>query len=83
VPPFCEKLETRNFTANPSQDGITASSGIEAALDAFLIALSELDYDAISGIVISDAQESNYRLSSSITTRRSCSGLELDVAILL
>ncbi|KIJ30722.1 hypothetical protein M422DRAFT_267663 [Sphaerobolus stellatus SS14] len=50
VPPFCEKLETRNSTATPSEGGIAATSGIQAALDAFLVALAELDYAAIAAL---------------------------------
>ncbi|KAJ7623506.1 peptidase S28 [Roridomyces roridus] len=47
--PFCNLLETRNSTAEPTEAGIAASSGILAAFDAFLVALAELDYDSIPG----------------------------------
>ena len=49
LPPFCENLETRNFTSQPSERGITVSSGdVQVAFDAFLVALAELDYDTIA-----------------------------------
>ncbi|KAF8887405.1 peptidase S28, partial [Infundibulicybe gibba] len=45
--PFCNLLETRNSTAPAHESGIAASSTIEAAFDAFLVALGETDYDSI------------------------------------
>ncbi|KAF5361184.1 hypothetical protein D9758_009040 [Tetrapyrgos nigripes] len=49
--PFCNLLETRNFTLSPLEGGITSSvegrAGIDQAFDAFLVALAELDYDSI------------------------------------
>ncbi|KAF8584225.1 hypothetical protein K439DRAFT_1633722 [Ramaria rubella] len=49
LPPFCENIETRNFTSLAFEQGIAASdpNGVQAAFNAFLIALAELDYDAI------------------------------------
>ncbi|KAI0782858.1 serine carboxypeptidase S28-domain-containing protein [Abortiporus biennis] len=49
VLPFCNLLETKNFTSTPTELGIASSENVEAALDAFLIAIAELDYNAISG----------------------------------
>ncbi|KAJ6561247.1 peptidase S28 [Mycena vulgaris] len=47
--PFCNLLETRNSTAEPLEGGMAASLGIDAAFDAFLVAIGELDYDSIPG----------------------------------
>ncbi|EJD00034.1 peptidase S28 [Fomitiporia mediterranea MF3/22] len=47
--PFCNLLETQNFTADPLESGISNAHGIQAAFDAFLAALAELDYDSIPG----------------------------------
>lgn len=47
LPPFCENLETRNFTNEAFEEGLASASGIQTALEAFLVAISELDYDAI------------------------------------
>ena len=47
VLPFCNLLETRNYTATPVESGLAAQAGVESALDAFLTALAELNYDAI------------------------------------
>ncbi|KAK0224490.1 peptidase S28 [Armillaria nabsnona] len=47
--PFCNLLETKNFTHAPEEGGISSVDGIESAFDAYLIALSELDYDEIPG----------------------------------
>ncbi|KAJ4480382.1 peptidase S28 [Lentinula edodes] len=47
--PFCNLLETKNFTAAPAENGIVSISGVEDALQAFLAALAELDYDSIPG----------------------------------
>ncbi|KAL0954073.1 hypothetical protein HGRIS_005223 [Hohenbuehelia grisea] len=47
--PFCNVLETRNFTATPSNTGIVGISGVEAAFKEFLTALAEVDYDSIPG----------------------------------
>ncbi|OCH89254.1 hypothetical protein OBBRIDRAFT_732955 [Obba rivulosa] len=49
VLPFCNNLETRNFTALPLESGLAAAHGEETALDAFLTAVAELNYDAIPG----------------------------------
>ncbi|THU93213.1 peptidase S28 [Dendrothele bispora CBS 962.96] len=49
--PFCNLLETRNFTAEPLEGGVVSSAegqqGIDQTFDAFLVALAELDYDSI------------------------------------
>ncbi|KAJ3574762.1 hypothetical protein NP233_g1547 [Leucocoprinus birnbaumii] len=45
--PFCNLLETKNRTADATEKGITANEGIETAFNAFLTAISELDYDSI------------------------------------
>ncbi|KAJ7281962.1 peptidase S28 [Mycena rebaudengoi] len=47
--PFCNLLETRNFTAEPLEGGLVSTLGINAAFQAFLGALAELDYDSIPG----------------------------------
>ncbi|KAK0452800.1 peptidase S28 [Desarmillaria tabescens] len=47
--PFCNLLETRNFTQAPEEGGIFSVDGISSAFDAYLVALSELDYDEIPG----------------------------------
>lgn len=46
---FCNILETRNATQPPLESGLAAASGIDVALDSFLVALSEIDYDSIPG----------------------------------
>ena len=47
--PFCNLLETRNNTAPALETGVAAAHGADAALDAFLAAVAQLDYDAIPG----------------------------------
>ncbi|KAJ4488343.1 peptidase S28 [Lentinula aciculospora] len=47
--PFCNLLETRNFTENATENGIVSVSGVVDAFQAFLVALAELDYDSTSG----------------------------------
>ncbi|KAH9852169.1 serine carboxypeptidase S28-domain-containing protein [Lenzites betulinus] len=49
VLPFCNVLETRNSTGTPFETGVAANLGIDAALDAFLTAVREVNYDAIPG----------------------------------
>ncbi|KAI0793717.1 peptidase S28 [Fomes fomentarius] len=49
VLPFCNVLETQNSTAIPFETGIAASLGVDVALDAFLTAIREVNYDAIPG----------------------------------
>ncbi|RPD58936.1 peptidase S28 [Lentinus tigrinus ALCF2SS1-6] len=49
VLPFCNVLETRNFTITPVETGLAATSGIDSALEAFLTAIKEVNYDAIPG----------------------------------
>ncbi|KAI0741366.1 hypothetical protein C8Q80DRAFT_1123297 [Daedaleopsis nitida] len=44
VLPFCNVLETRNFTATPFDTGIAAALGDEAGLDAFLTAILSLHH---------------------------------------
>ncbi|KAF4569423.1 hypothetical protein EYR36_009214 [Pleurotus pulmonarius] len=45
--PFCNLLETRNFTSDPLEGGLTSRFGVETAFRAFLVAIAELDYDSI------------------------------------
>ncbi|KAJ3983923.1 peptidase S28 [Lentinula detonsa] len=47
--PFCNLLETRNFTSNSVENGIVSITGIDETFQAFLVALAELDYDSIPG----------------------------------
>ncbi|KAF9450697.1 hypothetical protein P691DRAFT_440039 [Macrolepiota fuliginosa MF-IS2] len=47
VLPFCNLLETKNFTQDPVEKGIAAQEGVGAAFTAFLTAISELDYDSV------------------------------------
>jgi len=47
--PFCNLLETQNSTAEPFEGGIVSVLGVNAAFDAFMVALGELDYDSIPG----------------------------------
>ncbi|KAI5117335.1 hypothetical protein M0805_001940 [Coniferiporia weirii] len=47
--PFCNLLETHNYTAEPLESGIAAAHGVQAAFDSFTAALAELDYDSIPG----------------------------------
>lgn len=45
--PFCNTLETQNFTQDPVEAGVVAQFGIEKGFESFLMAISEVDYDAI------------------------------------
>lgn len=47
--PFCNILETQNFTTAPLEFGLAAVHGIEVALSSFLTALVQTDYDSIPG----------------------------------
>ena len=47
--PFCNLLETRNFTADPVESGIAKAFGVETAFKAFTTAIAELDYDMVPG----------------------------------
>ncbi|KAJ3828136.1 peptidase S28 [Lentinula raphanica] len=47
--PFCNLLETKNFTSDPVENGIVSVTGVEDTFQAFLVALAELDYDSIPG----------------------------------
>ncbi|TFK48520.1 peptidase S28 [Heliocybe sulcata] len=47
--PFCNILETQNYTQAPMEAGLAATYGIEVAFRAFLTGLAETDYDAIPG----------------------------------
>ncbi|KAI0352085.1 peptidase S28 [Trametes cingulata] len=49
VLPFCNVLETRNSTITPFETGLSDNLGIDVALDAFLTAIREVNYDAIPG----------------------------------
>lgn len=45
--PFCNLLETKNSTQDAIEKGIAAQDGVQAAFEAFMTAISELDYDSI------------------------------------
>jgi hypothetical protein len=45
--PFCNLLETKNFTKDAGETGISVEEGTEPAFEAFLTAISELDYDSV------------------------------------
>ena len=47
--PFCNVLETRNFTITPFETGLAETFGIDFAMEAFLTAIKEVNYDAIPG----------------------------------
>ncbi|EPQ56217.1 peptidase S28 [Gloeophyllum trabeum ATCC 11539] len=49
VLPFCNILETQNYTQAPVEGGLATTYGIEVAFDAFLAGLAETDYDSIPG----------------------------------
>ncbi|KAJ8507349.1 hypothetical protein ONZ45_g10275 [Pleurotus djamor] len=45
--PFCNLLETQNFTSAAHEGGLVSVLGIESAFRAFLVAIAELDYDSV------------------------------------
>jgi hypothetical protein len=45
--PFCNLLETKNFTQDAMEKGISEKEGTEPTFRAFLTAISELDYDSV------------------------------------
>lgn len=47
--PFCNVVQTQNYTATPFETGLAASLGIGAALDAFLTGIKQVNYAAIPG----------------------------------
>lgn len=47
--PFCNVLESRNSTITPFETGLAANLGLDVALDAFLSAIRQVNYDAIPG----------------------------------
>ncbi|EIN06329.1 peptidase S28 [Punctularia strigosozonata HHB-11173 SS5] len=47
--PFCNILETNNFTMTPLETGLASLNGTEFAFQAFLTGLAETNYDAIQG----------------------------------
>lgn len=47
--PFCNLLETRNFTSDALEGGIVSTHGVQTAFNVFTVALAELDYDTIPG----------------------------------
>lgn len=49
VLPFCDLLETQNYTETPFEGGVVSAYGVDRALQAFLTAIAELNYDAIEG----------------------------------
>jgi len=49
VLPFCNRLETRNLTADPTSGGLVVTQGINATFGAFMTAIAEVDYDTAFG----------------------------------
>lgn len=47
--PFCDLLETQNFTSAPLEGGLVSSISVNETLNAFLAAIVQLDYDSIPG----------------------------------
>ncbi|EIM80278.1 peptidase S28 [Stereum hirsutum FP-91666 SS1] len=47
--PFCNILETQNFTEPALESGIASTQEVEVAFESFLTALAEIDYDSITG----------------------------------
>ncbi|KAM5544287.1 hypothetical protein V8D89_001947 [Ganoderma adspersum] len=47
--PFCNVVETQNSTATPFETGLSASLGIDVALDVFLTGIKQVNYAAIPG----------------------------------
>lgn len=47
--PFCNILETQNFTEPALESGIASTQEIDVAFESFLTALAEIDYDSIPG----------------------------------
>jgi hypothetical protein len=45
--PFCDRLETRNFTSSSTPEGLNTTQGINVAFEAFLTAIAEVDYDNV------------------------------------
>ena len=60
VLPFCNVLETRNFTSTQTETGLATSFGIDVALDAFLTAIREVNYDAIPGSADDPVQDRSW-----------------------
>ncbi|KAJ7918777.1 peptidase S28 [Mycena leptocephala] len=58
--PFCNLLETQNSTAEPFEGGIVSAHGVNAAFDAFMVALGELDYDSIPGSADDPVQDRSW-----------------------
>ncbi|KAJ7880338.1 peptidase S28 [Mycena olivaceomarginata] len=58
--PFCNLLETQNSTAEAFEGGIVSASGVNAAFDAFMVALGELDYDSIPGSADDPVQDRSW-----------------------
>lgn len=55
--PFCNRLETRNFTNSPTSEGLVATLGTNATFDAFMTAIAEVDYDTVFGGDDSDSSD--------------------------
>ena len=49
VLPFCNIVEMRNFSSDPVEAGLAATFGVDAAFNAFLTGIAEIDYDSIPG----------------------------------
>jgi len=44
--PFCDRLETRNFTQTASSQGLITTGGIDITFNSFIVAIAEVDYNA-------------------------------------
>lgn len=44
IMPFCDRLETLNFTKNPTTQGVVAAQGLDVAFQSFMVAIAEVDY---------------------------------------
>ena len=58
--PFCNILETRNFTTDALESGLAAAYGVDVALDSFLTSLVQINYDEISGGVDDPATDRSW-----------------------
>lgn len=45
--PFCDRLETLNFTQTPADQGVIVTHGLDVAFQAFMLAISEVDYNGL------------------------------------
>jgi len=56
--PFCDGVETLNFTSSPTSQGFFATQGVNASFNAFIVAISEMDKSGFS-----DGQDASDALS--------------------